>query len=233
MFGEFFASVKQNITCPVDEKNRYWFPNMLEPIGLNCKNFLREEDWPISASHRQVLNEHYGDKEIYLPTHWYNDIAMTKLAHAGIRIYSDTIKLTKLAYVLWWLKSHLYVTDPWPGRWRELQSMIDNDHEYKDDLIELKHRYHNWKFLCYKNNILLDGKPNLKHYMSTYYEMYLQGNSRIITGYDRYPASQILKDHASYAEENWLLIEQRLNVNNLGEDFLDILHEYAKLYCLN
>lgn len=234
MFGEFFANaICPNNTVKIDSNNRFWYPNYLEVIGFECKNYPKDRAWPIGNRELAMLNNYYKDKTICLPTHWYNELSMTNLPCRAYRLYASDEKTLRLSYTLWWLKSHLYNVDPWPARWQELDDMIANNHPYKNDLIELKHNYHNWKFLSYKNNILVDNKPNLKNYIKKYYEFHQQGNARLVDGYNRYSAEQILTDYPDYSLENWSLIKNKLNVNSLEDNFLEILYEYATLFCPN
>lgn len=238
MFGEFFSfqMVKESSNFVsanpiVDENNRFWYPNFLSTINLDCKNFSSDKKWPIDRLKLDMLETKFKDKLVCLPTHWYNDLHMTNLPCNGIRIYAQTIEVIKVSYVMWWLKSHIFANKLWPEREIELNSLIDTNVGSRDGLLELKLNFQNWKFLSYRNNYLVDNKPNLKFYLTRTYYRYIKNNFQFKSEYELYTAEKILMNNEEYASKNNALIKDKLGIYKLGDNFLNILYDYVKNFC--
>lgn len=245
MFGESIAGwiqehddryVEAQITVE-DDVNRYWYENLLGVINFEPKNIPTNLPWPINKTDLELLESTYKEKWICLPTHWYNHLSMTSLPSKGIRVVAETDTFLNLAYALWWIKSHVRTTMPWQGRFDEIDDMIKKGHRYSKELSELKVNYHNWKFLSYKNNILLNGLPDLYHYVKEYHNKYLHRNqSPLILGYEKLSAGEYLELNENYFEKNLALLKDKTSMalNDLTkESFLDNIYNYAKLFCTN
>lgn len=188
MFGEFTASMiaKDNDNfvssdgVGVTFENRFLYPNYLSPVNFDCKTFPWYTNWLITDSQIEELHSLYGDKHICLPTHWYsNQLSNARLPCYGITLYSTDTLLLRLAFSLFWIKSHVYANDLWKSRENELQSLIDAGHKYANELKELQlpNQYRNWKYLAYRFNILKNNDIDLYHYMTKSYTLYQRNNS--------------------------------------------------------
>jgi hypothetical protein len=265
MFGEFiatkivesntkFASNKETKTTP---ENRFLYPNYLFPINIDCKNLPAESKWLISEKDISILNSHYSDKTICLPTHWYsNNIEQSNLPSHGIAMFSTNLSIIKLAYSLFWIKSHVFANNPWELRAKELQSMIDNNHPYAKDLrnLQTEGNYRNWKFLSYKYGFLKDGQTDLYHYMCSSFTFYKRNNLQLCTAsadwfrfdignaiHSNQKNISLLEEHlgialnrqqiSEYATKNLTIIKDKLGftLDDLSSDgWLDTLYDYCK-----
>lgn len=161
----------------VSKQNRWLFPNLLHPIKseslpIEAKNWHSSKPWPLNEELLDILHKKYGDKNILLPTHWYNEISpdMTNgLFDQGIRFYTDSLKTLKIVYAMFWIKSHAIANNAWPLRLQEIKEMIDSDHPRKDMLMELLDSYHSWKFQAIRYNMLDNGRLDLLTYMKQHF----------------------------------------------------------------
>ncbi len=188
MGGDFlsFQIHKDSKFFPIDNlqithHNMWMFPNLLEPIGSEAKIYPSDQPWAINEAKLEQLNLLYGDRNILLPTHWYNTItpAMTNnLFNKGIRLYAKSKHTLKICLALWWIKSHVIANEPWDLRKQEIDQMIINNHPKKHLLGELKNSYHNWKFLSIKYNIYdANGSLDLLTYVKTHFnKLYTSAN---------------------------------------------------------
>ncbi len=185
MFGEFFCSVlNQNykfygaenfkeLHAFQNNNNRWVFPEYLAPINFHAKTIPPSKQWNITDQQKQQLQSLYGNKNILVPTHWYQqDFSSMNVPVTGIRLYCSNINILLLSYILFWIKSHVYANNPWPSRIQEIQELIDNDHQYSDQFRKLltPGQYHNWKFLSYRYDTLLDGQADLEYYVQQKWE---------------------------------------------------------------
>lgn len=242
MFGEFTASlieqssskfVSSSIVCTT-EKNRFLYPNYLSPINFDCKTHPENTDWNISQQDLNYLNTLYQDKWICLPTHWYSkNIAQTNIPCQGIAMFSNSPAVTRLAYSLFWIKSHIHATTAWPSRAKQLQSMINANHPYSAELIKLQdaEQYRNWKFLAYKFNMLKDGKLDLLHYMYQYFFAYHRHNRMLCTSsshwfkFDVGNAYHGSGTNLSLLEDQFDLVLDRQQISVYSEKNLEVLKE--------
>jgi hypothetical protein len=137
MFGEFIATkiVESNSEFALTKEtnttleNRFLYPNYLFPIDLDCKNLPAGTKWPISENDISILNSHYNDKTVCLPTHWYSkNIEDSNLPSLGIKLYSEDITIVNLAYCMFWIKSHVFATQLISSRRQEILNLIENNH---------------------------------------------------------------------------------------------------------
>jgi len=185
MFGEFFCSIlNQNYNFYGAENfkelyafqntnNRWSFPEYLAPISFHTKTMPYSKPWNITDQQKQQLQNLYGDKDIIIPTHWYQqDLPAINMPANGIRLYCSNDRVLLLSYILFWIKSHLYANNPWPSRVQEMQELIDDNHQYSNQFRELLKpgQYHNWKFLSYRYGTLLDGRADLEYYIEQKWE---------------------------------------------------------------
>lgn len=228
MHGEFFAKKISNSeffaqgTTTEDNTNRFYYPNFLGPIGKDVKNMTIDIGWNITEKEVGVLHSYYKEKWICLPTHWYNNLSLTNLPCKGIRLYAKNIKTLQLSYIMWWFKSHMKATVIWPDKEKEINQLLKTNPELKN----FKNNFSNWKFMCYKFNLIKDGNPDLKKYIQFQYSKQLSNNFKEIQGYTRYPAEKICEFYPDYHQKNLDLLQERLNIKELKDDFLDLLHEY-------
>jgi len=191
MFGEFFCSIlNQNYNFYGAENfkelyafqntnNRWSFPEYLAPISFHTKTMPYSKPWNITDQQKQQLQNLYGDKDIIIPTHWYQqDLPAINMPVNGIRLYCSNDRVLLLSYILFWIKSHLYANNPWPSRAQELQELIDDNHQYSNQFRELLKpgQYHNWKFLSYRYGTLLDGRADLEYYIEQKWKWYKKIN---------------------------------------------------------
>jgi hypothetical protein len=265
MFGEFTASVIEegstkftsNSIVETTKENRFLYPNYLSPIGFDCKTFPKNISWPINNQQVDQLHTIYGDKWICLPTHWYSDrIEQTNLPSCGLAMFSTNLSIIKLAYSLFWIKSHIFANSPWESRAKELQLMIDNNHPYAKDLcdLQIEGNYRNWKFLSYKYDFLKDGKPDLYYYMDSSFNFYKRNNFHLCaasTDWFRFDIGNaihgnqknipLLEEHlgvvlnrqriSEYATKNLTIIKDKLGftLDDLSSDkWLGTLYDYCK-----
>jgi hypothetical protein len=164
----------------ISKYNKWNFPNLLEPIGLEAKIYPNNRSWIVDNNSLKVLEKIYGDKQIILPSHWYNMISVNStnnLFGQGIRLFVKERYILKICYALWWIKSHVIANDIWPHRQEEINEMILDNHKRRDLLLEILNSYHNWKFLSIKYDLLDEGKLDLYTYVRRYfYEVYVKSN---------------------------------------------------------
>jgi len=263
MFGEFTASVIEEGSdkfistslVKTTKENRFLYPNYLAPIGFDCKTFPIHKEWPINNQQVNHLQNLYGDKWICLPTHWYsNQLQQTNLPCHGIVLFSSNLSIIKLAYSLFWIKSHVFANSLWPSRKEELQSIIDTGHKYTRELSELRlgGNYQNWKFLAYKHDLLKDGKLDLRYYMYQHFNFYKRHNFLRLKSSDWFKFDignaihgdqknlPLLEEHleivlnkekiSEYANKNLEIIKDKLGFTLTDfalETWLDVLYEYC------
>lgn len=265
MFGEFTASMiaKDNDkfvssdAVGITSENRFLYPNYLSPVNFDCKTFPWHTKWSITDSQIEELHLLYGDKSVCLPTHWYsNQLSNARLPCYGITLYSTDTLLLRLAFSLFWIKSHVYANDLWKSREQELQSLIDANHKYADKLKELQlpNQYRNWKYLAYRYDMLKDNNIDLYHYMTRSYGLYQKNNLLMrIASPDWFKVDignllhgeqsnmQLLEDHLKitlnknyineYTEKNLNLLYTALGftLDDLSSPkWLDTLYDYCK-----
>lgn len=264
MFGEFFSSLLEssdsrffsNHDIKINENNRYRYPNYLTPINLDIKNHEGSfNNWPITEDNIKTLETVYGDKWVCLPTHWvHHHPNKSMLPGIGIRLYCGNIIDNNLSYCMWWLKSHIYADELWPSRRTEIENMIINNHIYKNQLIELliSDKFHNWKFLSYKRNILNNQNLDLRHYVKSTYNQLLISKmySPPFENWESVDIGKLVNNGETediqnklglqnslnkqkiemYKEKNLVLLKEKLNLtyDNLTTDYwLDVLSEYC------
>ena len=265
MFGEFTASVIEegsdkfisSKSIETTKENRFLYPNYLAPINFNCKTFPRYTEWPINNQQVDRLQNVYGNKWICLPTHWYsNQIQQSNLPCQGIAMFSANLSIIKLAYSLFWIKSHVFANSPWPSRRAELQLMIDTGHTYARELSELmlEGNYQNWKFLAYRHDLLKDGELDLRYYINQYFNFYkrhnfvsysasvdwfkfdignaIHGNQQNLPLLEQHLGIVLNKERISeYADKNLEIIKDKLRftlADLSSPNWLDVLHEYCR-----
>lgn len=237
MFGEFFASclektssVFYRTTVTKDENNRYFYPNYLDVISFEFKNYPSSKQWNITSENLKLLHEIYKEKNICLPTHWYNELPMTKLPCQGIRICAETEKILKLSYAMWWLKSHLFSNKLWHQRRLEIDEMISKNTKHTNNLLKLRENYQNWKFLSYKFNTLTNNEPNLTKYFYVSYIQYKKENLKILKNYQLMKAESILVENPDYFQQNLNLLKDKLGIDYEDNLIIKRLFEYVKEY---
>jgi hypothetical protein len=165
----------------VSKHNRWFFPNLLEPIGLEAKIYPNNRAWAVDKKSIKTLKKIYGNKEIILPSHWYNNINLkstNNLFNQGIRLFVREKPILKICYALWWIKSHVVANYIWPHRQEEINEMIMSNHKHKKLLLGILDCYHNWKYLSIKHDILNEGKLDLYTYVSRHFnEVYRKNNN--------------------------------------------------------
>lgn len=266
MYGEFMSSLIEkgsdkfvsSIPVSTTLENRFLYPNYLAPIDFECKTFPRFKEWPITESQVNKLHEIYGDKWICIPTHWHgNELSQCKLPGKGISMHTTIPNVLKMAYSLFWIKSHVNATDAWRQRALELNELANSNHPYADKFAEMQieGNFHNWKFLSYKFNFLKDGELDLYYYMQQHFKFYKKGNffqcaatpdwfrfdvGNAIHG-DRTNLSA-LEDYleitvdrnmvAEYADKNLVVLSDHLGLtlDDMSSDsWFDTLYDYCKL----
>lgn len=195
------------------EQNMWRFPNLLAPTGLEAKVYPNHKDWAVNEESLKVLNDVYGDKNIILPAHWYRSITPTTtngLFDRAIRLYASNRKTLKITYALWWIKSHVVANEIWPHRQEEIEELERSDHPYKHLLPQVLDKYHNWKFMSLRYNLLNNGQFDLRYYVENHFnKVYSQGNS--VSFKHRYSLYDI--DRIFYKDQAHLdLLEQELDV---------------------
>jgi hypothetical protein len=265
MFGEFTASIIEegsdkfisSKSIETTKENRFLYPNYLSPINFDCKTFPKHQEWPIDNQQINQLQTCYGDKWICLPTHWYsNQIQQSNLPCQGIAMFSANLSIIKLAYSLFWIKSHVVANSPWPSRKEELQLMINTGHKYARELLELNSEgnYQNWKFLAYRHNMLDNGKLDLHYYMNQHFNFYkkhnflvraassdwfkfdignaIHGNQKNLPLLEEHLEITLNKERiAKYSAKNLEIIKDKLGftLNNISSpNWLDVLYEYCR-----
>lgn len=268
MFGEFTANLIHkssdkfvNTQSTVTDQNRYWFPNLLDVVDFEAKNWPGDLPWPIDSKKLEQLETVYGSQWLCVPSHWYNDISLCRTAVVPVRLYSNDPAIVRLSYILFWMKSHLHTYHPWKKRAEELQEWIDKKDQYHDELVDLQKNYHNWKFLSYKYahyGLLNNNKPDLRLYITKYFELYQRTNSQKNHKYFYYDIGQALYGDQTnlsgleqlldikiktslideYVAANSRLVKENLNLSLedlTNNNFLDCLYDYANkiLSCQN
>ena len=265
MFGEFTASIIEKGSdkfmssrlVETTKENRFLYPNYLSPINFDYKTFPRYTEWPINNQQVDQLHNLYGDKWICLPTHWYSkQVQQTNLPCQGILMFSSNLSIIKLAYSLFWIKSHVFANSPWLTRREELQSMIDTGHKYANELSELisEGNYQNWKFLAYRHDLLKDGKLDLHYYINQHFNFYkkhnflsyamssdwfkfdignaIHGDQQNLPLLEEHLGIVLNKERISeYADKNLEIIKDKLGftLNDLSSpNWLDVLYEYCR-----
>ncbi len=217
----------------ITNQNMWRFPNLLSPIGLEAKVYPRNRPWVIDNNLLKILEDTYGDKQILLPAHWYNQINPEQtngLFNQAVRLYAKDKKTLKICYALWWIKSHAIANEIWPHRAEEIDEYIKSNQPYKHLIPEILKSYHNWKFIAIKYNILNNGILDIDYYIRHhFYKLYSKENTiSHTTGYTFYDV-----DHLFYnGMENIDLISEQFDVNinkNEVTDYsnknLELLHE--------
>lgn len=243
MFGEFMASqivfandryISSNTTISTKE-NRYLYPNYLSAIDFDCKTFPNHKAWPITQHNLEVLKNIYQDKLVVLPTHWDNpDLSLTKLPCKGVKFICNDINILKLAYILFWIKSHSKADNIWSQRQQEIEELINLNHPNSTEFQNmLNFEFHNWKFLAYKNNFLKDGKLDLRFYMERHWDAYFKANlKRPVSSRIYFDIGQALHGDMSNVPmlENYLDVSlNRLRLQAYRCRNLDILKNYLGL----
>lgn len=229
----------------VTDKNQFLFPNMLEALGEEAKNFPAERKWPIDAANLEILRNLYDNKNICFPTHWLNRLTHCLLPNfltTAVRLYCRDKDTLKLCFFLWCVKSHAVANDPWDGRVVELEQLIQLGDHRQEELIKLRHSFHNWKFLALKYDILLDGKLDLLTYLREYYNrFYTVWNTRLApAGYLKLTVEDVIytgteleklenyldvkinrQDIAAYADKNINLVESELGIKFASKEYQD------------
>jgi hypothetical protein len=244
LFGEFssylFSKHNSNFVNDVEtiitNDNRYLFPNYLEIINLDIKNLWSSEPLIISKFQIEKLNQFYGEKNLCVPTHWYNnDSNLCNLPGKKIRFFSSNLNILKLSYCLFWIKSHKN-SNIWESRRREIEILIENNHIHSNILKELlisNAPGQNWKFLSVKENILKDGKLDLNFYIKQKFIKLLQSTiTKNSSSWIYYDIGELIHGNQS----NIFNIESLLNIkidNLLIEEYreknLDIIKKYLNL----
>jgi len=270
MFGEFTASIIEDGSdkfistnlVETTKENRFLYPNYLAPINFDYKTFPRYTEWPINNQQVDQLHNVYGNKWICLPTHWYsNQIQQSNLPCQGIVMFSADLSIIKLAYSLFWIKSHVFANSPWTSRGEELQSMIDSGHKYARELSELKleGNYQNWKFLAYRHDLLKDGELDLRYYINQHFNFYkrhnflsyvksndwfkfdignaIHGDQQNLPLLEQHLGIVLNKERISeYANKNLEIIKDKLGftlADLSSPNWLDVLYEYSRLEMQN
>lgn len=239
---EKFFPIKQ---IDVTDKNQFLFPNMLEVLGEEAKNFPAARKWPIDSANLEILRNLYDNKNICFPTHWFNRLnhcLLPDFLTKAVRLYCRDKNTLKLCFFLWCIKSHAIANDPWDERVVELGQLIQLGDHRQEQLQALTKSFHNWKFLALKYNILLDGKLDLLTYLRDYYnKFYAIWNSRptpeeylkltvedvIYSGtalekLENYLDVKLSRsDIAEYAERNLNLVESELGIKFASAEYQD------------
>jgi hypothetical protein len=264
MFGEFiaskivesnseFISIKKTNTT---RENRFLYPNYLFPIDLDCKNLPADSKWPISEKDISILNSHYNDKTICLPTHWYSkNIEDSNLPSLGLKLYSEDLTIVNLAYCMFWIKSHVFANQLMSVRQQEIVNLIESNHKYSDKLQKLLEpgNYQNWKFLALRSNCVVNNEPNLLLYFFTRYKSYIEWNKKSVNISNKWhyidagkiiyldqteitTLEQIIKgrlnqsDIKNYSIKNEELLTEKLNItlkDLAGDKWLKLLYDYV------
>jgi hypothetical protein len=164
----------------ITKYNKWNFPNLLEPIHIEAKIYPNNRSWKVDENSINALKNIYKNKQIILPSHWYNIInsnSTNNLFNRGIRLFVKEKSILKVCYALWWIKSHVIANYIWPHRQEEIDEMILDNCKHRDILLEILNSYHNWKFLSIKYDLLDEGKLDLYTYVRRYfYEVYVKSN---------------------------------------------------------
>ena len=194
--------------------NRYLFPCFTENINGREIKVTREK---LDNQTIKILNEKYYNKKLVLPTHQFKKIYNNNLNY--VRLFSSNEYTTKLSYAMWMIKSHSDVDEPWPQRYEEIKKI--QDHSIRNEIIQ---HFHKWKYLAYKNNLLVDGKFDLYYYIKNYYVEYKNMTQRIQAGY------QYIDIHDTIYESNTDILNNIFNINidcasiyNYANQNIDIL----------
>ena len=199
----------------ITEHNMWRFPNLLFPIGLEAKVYPSSRpSWSVTQDDLNTLNSFYGDKNILLPSHWYNPInnyTTRKLFDRGIRLYAKDKKILKICCAMWWIKSHTIAHEIWPHRQEEIEEMMNSNHLNKHLLPQVLESYHNWKFIAVKYNLLKNGELNIDTYIRRHFnELYTPGNKiKHTTNYLNLDIDNLLYGDLS----NIKVLENYLNVS--------------------
>lgn len=232
MFGEFFCSLlgqdkffyksleNSNIEEYKNKNNRWLYPEYLSIVNFHAKTRSSEDSWHFDQNQINTLTEHYNQKNILVPTHWYQDtLENIHLPTKGIRLYCSNQNILLLSYVLFWIKSHIYANNPWPNRIKEIKELITNNHKHSKNFQELllDGRYHNWKFLSYKNDWLLSGKTNLSHYMMLHWIRNKNSNSKLSSHWYNLDIGDLL-----YGDTTTLIQFEKDFSINLDRNLIDV-----------
>ena len=211
-----FFTIPENILVEgikITKQNKWQFPNLLEPIGLEAKIYPNNRAWAVDEVSLNKLNEIYGDKNIILPGHWYNRIipqTTNGLFDRGIRLYAGNKKALKISYALWWIKSHVVANEIWQHRLEEIEELKQSDHPNKHLLPEVLKSYHNWKWISLRFNLLNNGNFDLRYYVEAHFtRTYSPFNTiKYYNNYSNFDIDKIFYSDCSHLD----LIEQQLNV---------------------
>lgn len=226
------------------EHNMWRFPNLLEPIGLEAKIYPSDWQWRVSADDLATLDSIYGDKNILLPSHWYNNInqyTTQGLFDRGIRLFVKERKILKICYAMWWVKSHAIAHMIWPHRQEEIEEMLNKNHPNKNLLPEILESYHNWKFIAVKYSLLKDGKLDIGTYIRRHFnELYsLKNHTKHTTNYlaldldnliyGDFSNVTVLEDYLNvsidkdtvraYTDTNYQMLENYLGIRIFSDEF--------------
>lgn len=244
MFGEFFCTLLEKnknfiqtnkITSNVD--NRYHYPNYLSVIDFDTKHKSRGH-WSISTSDIDKLKKVFDNKSVCIPTHWYSpNVNDCNLPAFGLRLYSNDIFYKNLAYSMWWIKSHIHATVPWPERKRQIENLARNkNYKFHNEMFELllPKKFHNWKFRAYYLELLNDGKLDLEYYLKKRYEKYcILTNKEYISpiNWQLIDVGEIMElkiEQLHFGSFNTLVLD-KLMIENYSSKNLEILENKTKI----
>jgi hypothetical protein len=188
MFGEQAASLIEKSNEKFASSNYsettndgiFVYPDYLAPINFDHTNISMHQGWSIDEEKINHLHTIYGDKQVCLPTQWYSsDISQSNVPSKGIALFTVSPLIVKISYTLFWIKTHMYEKHLWEKNKIDMQHLIDLDHPYSKEFIELQspNKFQNWKYLAYKlKNLDANGNPDLRRYMSREFNSYKKGN---------------------------------------------------------
>lgn len=263
MFGEFvttqiekgsdrFFQSKDFQVVEMQDVNRFLFPNYLQVLGINIKNLWAREQLVISDSDMKELNKAYNWKDICVPTHWFKpDAALPHESCKLVRLRSSDTRIVKLAYCMWWIKSHIIADNMHAERFFQLDKMREAKHPHYDSLLELSKSdtYHNWKFLSYRDRILTNGKPDLEKYIKAKYVHMFTNNTKSGPNWTNVDVAPLMNGAVSiaerqlhveldykafhaYADKNMQMLKSHLSLSlgdlERGDKWLTVLTEYCR-----
>jgi len=197
----------------VTNQNMWRFPNLLKPIGLEAKIYPSKNAWQVDSAALEKLLATYNNMNIVLPAHWYNDISVEKtngLFSSAVRLIAKEKHVLKIAYALWWIKSHVVANEIWPHRQEELEEYFKSNEPNRELMKDILSSYHNWKYMSIKYNLLNNGNLDLNYYIRNHFaKLYSEGNKILYTR--NYQFIDI--DNLYYnSMDNIELIERRFDV---------------------
>jgi len=143
--------------------NRYYFPDLAKP-WLNYNFKISQKICNLNQKNIDLLNKVYK-KNICLTTHFYGSFYNLKNIKF-FRLYENKIKIVRLIYSLWWIKSHIFLETPIKEQYDDILKVKNLDLRY-----ELLHRYQKWKYIAFKNNLLLNNKLDLFFYIKEKFKL--------------------------------------------------------------